>query len=120
MPSGKMSPIGYIIMQPVLRENYPVKAFRKWTSRFPMLYAEKMLASPLASDIEPEVDSNRLATLKNYRSLAPFSHDARKPMFMLTPADGAVGGHVNAVKDCFEDFKKLAMNIAGRCGIALP
>jgi len=55
--------------------------------------------------------------LKNYRSLAPLAHDARKPMFMLNAADGALGGHVNAVKSCYEDFERLAKQIAKKCKI---
>jgi chromosome partitioning protein len=41
-------------------------------------------------------------------------------MFFLKPADGALGGHVAAVQDCYHDSRHLARRIAGRCGIALP
>ena len=58
-----------------------------------------------------------LATLKHFRSLMPFAQEARKPMFALRPADGAIGGHVYAVQDCYRDFKRLALAVAERVGI---
>jgi len=30
----------------------------------------------------------------------PLAQEARKPMFTLKAADGAVGGHAKAVQDC--------------------
>lgn len=61
-----------------------------------------------------------MAALRHYRSLMPLAQEARKPMFFLKPADGAIGGHAAAVQDCYRDFKKLAQQIAQRCGIVLP
>ena len=58
--------------------------------------------------------------LKHYRSLMPLAQEARKPMFFLKPADGAIGGHASAVQDCYRDFRELARRIADRCGVALP
>ena len=45
------------------------------------------------------------------------AHEARKPMFHLRAADGALGGHIYAVQDCHADFKALAASIAGRCRV---
>ena len=50
----------------------------------------------------------------------PYAQEARKPMFRLTPADGAIGGHINAVQDCYWDFRELACTVAERCGITCP
>jgi chromosome partitioning protein len=50
----------------------------------------------------------------------PLAQQARKPMFFLKPADGAIGGHAAAVQSCYSDFRKLAERIAERCGITLP
>ena len=58
--------------------------------------------------------------LKHYRSLMPYAQEARKPMFRLTPADGAIGGHINAVRDCYDDFRDLACAVAERCGVPCP
>ena len=47
-------------------------------------------------------------------SLMPLAQEARKPMFALKPADGALAGHVNAVADCRRDFRRLARVIVQR------
>ena len=41
-------------------------------------------------------DPNCIAKLKDYRSLMPLAQEARKPMFFLKPADGALGAHSKA------------------------
>jgi chromosome partitioning protein len=61
-----------------------------------------------------------LATLKNYRSLAPMAQEAHKPMFALKPADGAIGGHAAAVQASYLGFRDLAEGIADACQFPLP
>ena len=46
------------------------------------------------------------------------AHEARKPMFHLKAADGALGGHIYAVQDCYRDFERLARRIADKCGVS--
>ncbi len=41
-------------------------------------------------------------------------------MFLLTPADGAIGAHSEAVKDSYRDFKEFALRIASACDISIP
>lgn len=72
------------------------------------------------TQLSPAGDPHRLATLKPYWSLMPLALDARKPMFFLKPADGAVGSHMAAVQDSYHDFRRLATEIASRCDLALP
>jgi len=43
--------------------------------------------------------------------------EARKPMFFLKPADGAIGAHFNAVQACYQDFRNLARALAKRCSL---
>ena len=64
-------------------------------------------------------DPNCLATLKHYRSLMPLAQEARKPMFALKPADGAIGGHAAAVQGCRRDFREVARTVAERAGIGM-
>ena len=106
-----MQPLGYVVMQPGLKENKPVKAWQKWMDRIPQVYRESVLgikSEEIASS--PELD-NELAVLRHYRSLMPMAMDARKPMFFLKPADGAIGAHSYAVTACYQDFLKLAKTI---------
>ena len=118
VPGGKMMPIGYVVMQHAIRLNRPVKAYERWMDRIPDAYCNFVLdeAQPHSPFIDD--DSNCLATLKHFRSLMPLAQEARKPMFALRPADGAIGGHANAVQDCYRDFRELAREIARRCDVA--
>ena len=56
-------------------------------------------------------DANCLGLLKHYRSLMAMAVEARKPLFRLKSADGAIGAHSYAVKDCENDFLRLAKAI---------
>ena len=47
------------------------------------------------------------------------AQEARKPAFLLRAADGAIGGHLHAVRDCHHDFEVLAEMIADKCGVGL-
>jgi hypothetical protein len=47
----------------------------------------------------------------------PMAMEARKPIFLLKPADGAIGAHYNAVQECHKDFRKLAERLAERCHV---
>ncbi len=118
LPAGAMRPLGYVVMQHAVYANRPVQAYQKWADRIPGAYGEAVSdrgADPaLSSDEDPEC----LATLKHYRSLVAMAHDARKPMFHLRAADGALGGHIYAVKECHRDFERLARAIGCRCGLS--
>jgi hypothetical protein len=61
---------------------------------------------------------NRLARLRHFRSLVPMAQEVRKPIFRLTPADGAIGGHSAAVADARSDFQRLAHRILERIAAA--
>ena len=115
VPSGEMMPIGYVVMQHAVRLNRPVKAYERWMDRIPDAYSNFVLGESAPHWRFIDDDSNCLATLKHFRSLMPLAQEARKPMFELRPADGAIGGHANAVQDCYRDFRALAREIARRC-----
>ncbi len=113
MPKGKMQPIGYVLLQHGARESRPVKASDNWATQIPSTYIQYVLnnSSIEQDDLLIESDPNNLGLLKHYRSLMPLAMAARKPMFYLKPADGAIGAHVEAVRNCYEDFKQLANKI---------
>ncbi len=120
IPLGGMSPAGYVVMQHAVRLDRPVKAYDRWMVRIPDVYRETVLDLKRGKT-SPSVqsDPNCLAALKHYRSLMPLAQEARKPMFRLTAADGALGGHAKAVQECFKDFRALARSVAERCGIPI-
>jgi len=123
MPTGKMTPVGYVVLQHPVRLDRPVKAYQRWHDRIPSVYRHSVLAKqPSKGSIEvtPANDPNCLAQIKHNRSLMPLAQEARKPIFLLTPADGALGGHLQAAQACRKDFHALALKIAKRCKILIP
>lgn len=120
LPLGRMAPAGYVVMQHAVRLDRPVKAYGQWMGRIPGTYRRAVLDEPGAGDPTIDRDPNCLSMLKHFRSLMPLAQEARKPMFALRAADGAIGGHAQAVQDCHRDFKLLAARIADRIGLALP
>lgn len=117
LPPANIVPAGYIVMQHAVRAGRPVQAYQKWIRRIPDAYRKQVLGAVDGNLSSTDDDSECLATLKHYRSLMAMAHEARKPMFRLTAADGALGGHIHAVRDCYEDFKELANAIADKCSI---
>ncbi len=119
LPEGKMQPIGYLCQQHGVRLERPVQAYDKWVQRIPGSYRKDVLGEEAIPRISPEEDPDCLATLKRYRSLIPMAQECRKPIFDLTPADGAIGSHANAVRDARKDFRLLAEKIAEKIGLQL-
>ena len=118
VPEGAMRPIGYIVMQHAVRLDRPVKAYRRWMERIPAVYDVAVVGDRSPSHATmTDHDPNCLATLKHYRSLMPLAQEARKPMFALKAADGAIGGHAAAVQGCYRDFQELSEAVAERAGI---
>jgi len=117
LPSGDMQPLGYVLLNPSVRENRPVKSYLRWANRIPQVYAEEVLEQPPTA-IHAEQDANQLMMLKHFKSLMPMAQDKRKPMFHLTASDGAIGGHSAAVQDCRAQFKMLAASILSKVGEA--
>lgn len=119
-PSGQMQPLGYVVMQHAVRLDRPVHAFGKWMKRIPTTYHQSVLGEQEPPwSLEAADDSECLSTLKDYRSLMPMAQEARKPMFHLKPADGAIGAHVQAVQNCYRDFRSLAATISQKAMLNL-
>lgn len=114
VPLGKSIPSGYIIMQYTAMESRPVKSYLRWANRIPHVYSEYVLTE-FDNSITVEQDINCIALLKHYRSLAPMSMEANRPIFLLKPADGAIGAHVYAVQKSYEEFKNLTEKILIVC-----
>jgi cellulose biosynthesis protein BcsQ len=120
LPPGGIDPIGYVVMQHSVRLDRPAIAYDKWMVRIPGEYRRSVLNEPDSKAIRPSNDPHCLAMLKHYRSLMPLAQEARKPMFLLKPADGAIGSHSKAAAGAREDFEKLARRIASKTGVQLP
>jgi len=86
----------------------------------PSTYAQAVIQQPVDQSITVDTDPNCIAKLKDYRSLMPLAQEARKPMFFLKAADGALGAHANAVAVAYKEFLAVAQTIAKRAGIKAP
>ncbi len=117
MPKGAMQPIGYIVMQHGILDSRPVKAYKRWMDRIPSVYRDAVLNEEFQLTPAVADDPYCLSLLKHYRSLMPMAMEARKPIFFLKSADGAIGAHIEAVRSCYNDFQKLAAEIAAKAGI---
>lgn len=118
LPAGHMKPLGYVLVQAMMRLSRPVKAYEEWLGRIPGEYHRSVLrdeTSPRATDQDPWC----LGIMRNYQSLMPLALDARKPIFHLRPADGAIGAHMDAVQRCRADFEHLSQAILTRADAAL-
>ena len=120
LPPARITPAGYIVMQHAAWAGRPTQAYERWIQRIPGVYCTEALAEIGPASLSTEDDPHCLATLKHYRSLMPMAQEARKPMFQLRAADGALGAHIYAVQDCYDDFKNLAQSIAAKCGLIAP
>jgi chromosome partitioning protein len=112
-----MKPIGYVVSRFSILTGGPVQAFQKWLDRAPATCRRSVLEDMSTTPVPIDTDPNKLARLKDYRSLMPMAQEARKPMFLLKPADGAIGGHQAAVLECRDDFAALARRILQETGL---
>jgi chromosome partitioning protein len=120
LPAGSIQPIGYMVLRHSIRLDRPVKAFERWIARIPSTYSDFVLRQPSSPNLTVDTDPNCIAKLKDYRSLMPLAQEARKPMFFLKPADGALGAHTFAVAEAYQDFKNVAKKIGYNAGLNVP
>jgi cellulose biosynthesis protein BcsQ len=111
LPDGIMKPLGYVIMQHGIKESRPVKSYLKWANRIPQVFRQFVLKQNDCLNITVESDQYCIALLKHYHSLIPMAMEARKPIFLLKPSEGAIGAHLGAVKSAYTDFKLLTERI---------
>jgi cellulose biosynthesis protein BcsQ len=114
LPTGEMQAIGYVCQQYSVRLDRPVIAYDKWVKRIPAVYRKTVLNQPGLDEMDTDSDPYCLATIKHYRSLVPIGQEHRKPIFKLTPADGAIGAHAEAARSAGKDFQILADEIGKR------
>jgi len=117
LPSGTMRAAGYVLQQHGVRAGRPTRAFQRWMDRVPGVYRSSVIDE--SGDDAPAIEHDRhcLAQIKNYQSLMPMAQDARKPVFALTAADGAFGGHQQAAQRASGDFRVLTRRVLDAVGV---
>lgn len=106
-------PLGYVVTQTGMRLMHPIPAYPRWAARLPGAYRQAMgkgVGHPKSFDDDPAC----LGIMHHYAGLMPLALDARKPMFDLRPADGAIGSHMDSVQRCRDDYERLAKQILTR------
>lgn len=113
LPGGDMLPVGYVVQQHQVRLDRPVNASTRWMDRIPGEYRGCGLSdAPQAASVA--TDPECLALFKHYRSLLPLAQEARRPVFLLRPGDGAMGSHAVAVKSAHRDFEAFTRKLLSR------
>ena len=111
LPAGRMGPAGYAVLQHSVRLDRPVQAYGRWMARIPEAYCAEVLDESGSLACSVANDPSCLALLKHYHGLMTLAREARKPMFHLKPADGAIGAHPYAAQESGSHFKTLAQAI---------
>ncbi len=119
LPGGVMEPVGYTVQRHGALSRRPVRACDRWINRMTEAYHRHSLGRERGPYPDsPGNDRYRLAIMKHYRSPVSMAREARKPVFALTSADGAIGGHAAAVSDAYDDFRALANHIRQKTGLS--
>jgi cellulose biosynthesis protein BcsQ len=118
LPSGAMVPLGYVVMQPSLIGGDAVRVHERWLQRLATEMARHVptRASAAASTAD---DPSCLGIVRLRRDLEALALAARKPIFLLSAADGAVGSLANAAYDARRELESLARRLAGALGLEL-
>ncbi|HUZ36884.1 MAG TPA: AAA family ATPase [Streptosporangiaceae bacterium] len=117
LPSGRMCPQGYVVLQHGTRVDRVVGAYDRWLRRVPAEYRRSVLNEPYGQAPVAAEDEHCLGLIKHYYSLAPLGQEARKPVFLLRSADGAIGAHQQAVREAYGHFEELARRLLAVVGL---
>jgi cellulose biosynthesis protein BcsQ len=112
-----MKPIGYVVTHHIGIVRRPIRAEYQWLMRLPEAYRTAVLGDAHGDAPSVEQDSNCIGIVKHYRSLMAIALEANKPIFKLKPGDGAIGAHISAVQDAYQDFKRLSLSIVQRAQV---
>ncbi|MGH3168958.1 MAG: ParA family protein [Trebonia sp.] len=116
-PAGEMRPRGYVVLQHGTRVDRVVGAYDRWLRQVPGEYRRAVLAESADNPPRADADEYCLGLIKHYHSLAPMAQEARRPLFMLRSADGAIGAHQRAVREAYGHFEALATRLLDAIGV---
>ncbi len=114
LAAGAMRPIGYVVMQPNQYGGEVTRAYADWLGKIPSTYHGVMLGEVVPATLSVTDDPYCLGVLRHYRSLMPMAQTARKPIFKLTAADGAIGAHARAVQAIGGELRRLSEVVRAR------
>lgn len=117
VPDGRMEPAGYVVLQHGVRLDRVVGAYDRWLRQVPGEYRRVVLDVPADDAPAAASDPHCLGLMKHYHSLVPMAQEARRPLFLLRSADGAIGAHQKAVQQAYLHFADLAHAILDSIGL---
>jgi len=112
LPPVHLQPLGYIVTMPgaaLSRQGRVQHWYSQISAKF--RYAWRDASKPTA---DPSTDPWCLGLMRDYPGLRTLAREARRPMFHLRPADGAIGAQMTSVVRCREDFDRLARTLLTR------
>lgn len=118
VPEGGMQPAGYVVLQHGVRLDRVVGAYDHWLNRVPAEYRRSVPGEPEECAPAAAEDPHCLGLMKHYHSLVPMAQEARRPLFLLRSADGAIGAHQQAVLSAYGRFAELARRILAAVGLS--
>ena len=119
LPSGDILPLGYIVMRHVERKHHHAKFYSRWIEKIPSTYRtyiteKSKVPQPDDGGGDSDNDRNRIGFVRYYQSLMQMAQESGKPVFMLKPADGAIGAHSQVVIRSYRAFEEIATTILQR------
>jgi chromosome partitioning protein len=111
---GLVRPCGYVILRHGIRVDRAVGPYDRWLRLVPSEYRRCVLNVPDDHAASGADDEHCLGVLKRYHSLAELGLEARKPVFLLHPADGALGAYQRAVRETYGQYEALAQRLLAR------
>lgn len=117
--SSSPKPLGYVVQTLYLHASRPSGSAQRALRDLPMEYGRWIARAAGGEPRSPEDDQQCLGILSPLHVLAPIAADAGKPMFHLTPADGAVGSIMKAAMQSRSEFESLARALATRLDVPL-
>lgn len=113
-------PIGYVVSPVRGLQGHYDPGDAHYALDLALAYRQSVQGEADAERGMPGEDPHCIATLRRYDALLAMAREAGKPLLQLRPADGAVGAHAQAVKSAYQDFRRLAVEVARRAGVELP
>jgi chromosome partitioning protein len=116
LPAGALAPLGYVVVRHPALVGEHVATSEHRLEQLPATY-RRVFALPEEPDVDFMDDPLCLSELRDYPSLMMMARQARRPMFLLKPADGALGAHLAAVRAVYNDYRVLVVAICERIGL---
>ncbi len=115
LPDQGPQPLGYILLKVRMYQGTPIHSMQHWMEAIPAVFHRDVLKDS-GPWMFPPADPNCLAVLRENHLLS-MAAEVNKPVFQLSPADGALGSYLFAARQAGEEYKALANTLATRAGL---